>query len=149
MLCGGCSLQQRHTGPHVFLCLMSLCSQICHFSASVLSYMLFPMPGIGLPSVKNPPANADVGSINGSEDPWSRKWQPTPMLWPGKFYGQRSLMAYSPWGCAVRHDWARTHAWNAFPSPISHCPLNAFHLLKPKSEVTSLGRGFSASSKLS
>ena len=24
-------------------------------------------------------------------DPWSRKWQPTPVLLPGKFYGQRSL----------------------------------------------------------
>ena len=30
--------------------------------------------------------------------PWSRKWQPTPVLLPGKFHGQRSLAGYSPWG---------------------------------------------------
>ena len=24
------------------------------------------------------------------EDPWSRKWQPTPVFLPGKFHGQRS-----------------------------------------------------------
>ena len=28
--------------------------------------------------------------------PWSRKWQPTPVLLPGKFHGQRNLKAYSP-----------------------------------------------------
>ena len=36
-------------------------------------------------------------------DPWVgkilwRKWQPTPVLLPGKFHGQRSLAGYSPWG---------------------------------------------------
>ena len=30
--------------------------------------------------------------------PWSRKWQPTPVLLPGKAHGQRSLAGYSPWG---------------------------------------------------
>ena len=30
--------------------------------------------------------------------PWSRKWQPTPVLLPGKFHGRRSLVGYSPWG---------------------------------------------------
>ena len=30
--------------------------------------------------------------------PWSRKWQPTLIFLPGKFYGQRSLVGYSPWG---------------------------------------------------
>ena len=29
------------------------------------------------------------------EDPWKRKWQPTPVLLPGKFHGQRSLAGYS------------------------------------------------------
>ena len=28
--------------------------------------------------------------------PWRRKWQPTPVLLPGKFHGWRSLVAYSP-----------------------------------------------------
>ena len=29
--------------------------------------------------------------------PWRRKWQPTPVLLPGKFYGLRSLVGYCPW----------------------------------------------------
>ena len=28
--------------------------------------------------------------------PWSSKWQPTPVLLPGKFHEQRSLVGYSP-----------------------------------------------------
>ena len=30
--------------------------------------------------------------------PWCWKWQPTPVLLPGKFHGQRSLMGRSPQG---------------------------------------------------
>ena len=37
---------------------------------------------------------------------WSRKWQPTPIFLPGKFYGQRSLEDYSPWDFRVRHNGA-------------------------------------------
>ena len=29
---------------------------------------------------------------------WRRKWQPTPVLLPGKSHGQRSAVGYSPWG---------------------------------------------------
>ena len=29
---------------------------------------------------------------------WRRKWQPTPVLLPGKSHGWRSLVGYSPWG---------------------------------------------------
>ena len=29
---------------------------------------------------------------------WRRKWQPTPVLLPGKFHGWRSLVGYSPIG---------------------------------------------------
>ena len=37
---------------------------------------------------------------------WRRKWQPTPLLLPGKSHG-RSLVGYSPWGHKrVGHDWA-------------------------------------------
>ena len=31
--------------------------------------------------------------------PWRRKWQPIPVLLPGKSHGQRNLVGYSPWGC--------------------------------------------------
>ena len=54
---------------------------------------------------KNLPANAgDVSSIPGwgrslgGEDPWRRKWQPTPVFLPGKPHGQSSLVGYSAWG---------------------------------------------------
>ena len=45
----------------------------------------------------------DLGSIPGSypwvgKIPWRRKWQPTPVLLPGRSHGQRSLVGYSPWG---------------------------------------------------
>ena len=29
---------------------------------------------------------------------WRRQWHPTPVLLPGKYHGQRSLVGYSPWG---------------------------------------------------
>ena len=29
---------------------------------------------------------------------WRRKWQPTPVLLPGKSHGQRSMVGCSPWG---------------------------------------------------
>ena len=32
------------------------------------------------------------------EDPWRRKWQPTPVFLPWKSHGQRSLVGYSLWG---------------------------------------------------
>ena len=30
---------------------------------------------------------------------WRRKWQPTPVYFPGESHGQRSLGGCSPWGC--------------------------------------------------
>ena len=30
--------------------------------------------------------------------PWRRAWQPTPVLLPGEFHEQRSLVGYSPGG---------------------------------------------------
>jgi len=48
--------------------------------------------------VKKPPANAgDTGSSQVRKIPWKRKWQPTPVFFPRKSNGQRSLMGYSPW----------------------------------------------------
>ena len=36
--------------------------------------------------------------------PWRRKWQPTPVFFPGKSHRQRSLEGYSLWGRKrVRH----------------------------------------------
>ena len=42
----------------------------------------------------------DLGSIPGLERSHGEgKWQPIPVLLPGKSYGWRSLVGYSPWGC--------------------------------------------------
>ena len=38
---------------------------------------------------------------------WRRKWQPTPVFWPGKSHGQRSLVGHSPWG----HKESDTTRW--------------------------------------
>ena len=47
--------------------------------------------------LKNLPANAgDAGLIK--KVPGRRKWQPTPVFWPEKSHGQRSLAGYGPWG---------------------------------------------------
>ena len=46
-----------------------------------------------LPTMGRPGFDPWVGKI-----PWRRKWQPTPVFLPGEFHGQRSMVAYSPWG---------------------------------------------------
>ena len=46
-----------------------------------------------LPTVKQ----TQVWSL-GQEIPWRRKWQPNPVFLPGKSYGQKSLVGYTPWG---------------------------------------------------
>ena len=40
---------------------------------------------------------------------WRRKWQPTPILLPGKFHGLRSLVGYSPWGHKESDTTERLH----------------------------------------
>ena len=40
---------------------------------------------------------------------WRRKWQPTPVLLPGKSHGWKSLVGYSPWGCKELETTERLH----------------------------------------
>ena len=42
-----------------------------------------------------------------------RKWQPTPVFFPGEFHGQRSLVSYSPCGHKESDttEQLSTHAW--------------------------------------
>ena len=49
--------------------------------------------------------------------PWRRKWHPTPVLLPGKFHGQRSLVVYSPWG-RKELDTTEWFHFLSFPSPL-------------------------------
>ena len=63
--------------------------------------------------VKNPPANTkDMGSCL-FPTPWSRKWQPAPIVLPGKFHGQRSLEGYSPSGHKLSDTTEHTHTHRA------------------------------------
>ena len=51
-------------------------------------------------NARDPIFNPWVGKIA-----WRRKWQPTPVLLPGKFHSWKSLVGYSPWRSQrVRHD---------------------------------------------
>jgi len=45
----------------------------------------------------------------GLEDPCRRKWQPTPVLLPGKFHGWGSLIGYSLWGRKESDTTERLH----------------------------------------
>ena len=52
---------------------------------------------MGLPGgavVKNLSTNVEYKRVNPcvGKVPWRRKWQPTPLILPGKCHGQRSLM---------------------------------------------------------
>ena len=52
-----------------------------------------------------------------------RKWQPTPVFLPGEFYGQRSLVGSSPWGCKESDTTERlalTHSWCMCVWVLSH-----------------------------
>ena len=56
--------------------------------------------------------------------PWSRKWQLTPILLPGKSHGMRSLAGYSPWGHkeSDRTEHARIESGNlSHPNSLSTC----------------------------
>ena len=41
--------------------------------------------------------------------PWRRKWQPTPVLLPGKSHARRSLVGCSPWGRKESDTTERLH----------------------------------------
>ena len=68
---------------------------IDYLSTGELSY---PLSG-GSDSKESTCSAGDWVRSLGWEDPWRRKWQPTPIFLPGEFHGQRSLVNYNPWGC--------------------------------------------------
>ena len=59
--------------------------------------------------VKNLPATRDthVTSPGSGKIPWGRKWQPTPVFFPGESHGQRSLVGG---GTQVRKELNTTEA---------------------------------------
>ena len=46
--------------------------------------------------------------------PWRRAWHPTPVLSPGEFHGQRSLVGYSSWDHTELYTTELTHCLNFF-----------------------------------
>ena len=51
---------------------------------------------------------------------WRRKWQPTPVLLPGKSHGQKSVVGYSPWGHQESDMTERLHFLSYFLSLVNH-----------------------------
>ena len=56
---------------------------------------------------------------------WRRKWQPTPVLLPGKSHGQRSLVGYSPWGRKESDTTEQLHFHVSLCFSSTHCCLVA------------------------
>ena len=85
---------------------------------------------------RRPGFNPWVGKI-----PWRRKWQPTPVLLPGKFHGQRSLqISYSPWNHKESHTTEQLHvsacmeAFNTQVSSLCPCLSSPFCTQRAKAE---------------
>ena len=74
-----------------------------------------------LPTMREAPVRSP-----GQEDPLRRKWQPTPVLLPGKSHGQRSLVGCSPRG---RKELDTTE-WLHFHGFYSSCHDNRNFSLK-------------------
>ena len=76
----------------------------------------------------------------GWEDPWRRKWQPTPVFLPGEAHGQRRLAGYSPQGrkeldmteqlgTCSRVRWKKDSFWSSNPRqkrPVQSSYLHGF-----------------------
>ena len=101
-----------------------------------------------------PPGPSAIGGTSGKEsscqrrrhkrlgfDPWvgkipcRRKWQPTPVLLPGKLHGQGSLTRSSPQGseesdvteCVSSHTHTHTHTLIKFVFYLSSCQKRRCH----------------------
>ena len=89
-----------HTGPAIRKPTWWQISEARHPTKLPLTQK-YALPWVSLvvQSVENLPAVQEtwVWSL-AWEDPWRRKWQPSPVSLPGKSHGQRSLVGCSPWG---------------------------------------------------
>ena len=82
-----------HVHMHICSCILSF----FFFFLSMLSLYGLPWWLSGKESACNVGAAGGACSIPGSGNPpWRRAWQPTPIILPGEFHGQRSLVGYSP-----------------------------------------------------
>ena len=68
---------------------------------------------------------------------WRRKWQPTPVLLPGKFHGWRTLVGYSAWGPKESDTTERLH-FHFLPVLESRNPGYSVNPLIPVALVTAV-----------
>ena len=59
------------------------------------------------------------------KSPWRRKWQPTTVLLPGKFPGQRRLLCYSPWAHKESDTLTNWSFWTVVLEKTLESPLTA------------------------
>ena len=57
-----------------------------------------------------------------------RKWQPTPVLLPGKSHGCRSLVGCSPWGCEESETTERLHFHTLEKEMATHSSVLAWRI---------------------
>ena len=72
--------------------------------------------------VKHLPAVQETWVRCLGQEPWRRKWQPTPVHLPGKSRGQRSLVGYSPWG-RRESDTAERHHFHFHMYVLQACDI--------------------------
>ena len=63
-------------------------------------------------TVKRLPTTQETGVQSlGWEDLLEKEMEPTPVFLPGKSYGRRSLIGYSPWGHKESDTTEQLHLW--------------------------------------
>ena len=68
---------------------------------------------------------------------WTGKWQPTPVLLPGKSHGQRSMVGYIQGVAESRHNWVTSLSLSFLGSLVSEMVKNL--LVMQETQVPSLG----------
>ena len=93
-------------------------------SATLLKRLSDRMGFPGGSMVRSPPAHArDAGNLGSIS--WRRKWQPTPVLLPGKFHGQRSQAGCNLCSHKKRDTTEHTRRLGQSSFPINTVELNA------------------------
>ena len=84
----------------------------------------------------------EVGSSPGlGRFPWSRKWQPTPVLLPGRFQGQKILAGNNPWGSQrIRHTHSSLDQLYTHLCSFQNLVLSARVNQKANSEMLTVSR---------
>ena len=104
------------------------------FTFFPISFFSVAMIILGFPGglvVKNPAYNVgdagDVGPVCVQKIPWRRKWQPSPILFPGEAHGQRSLAGFRPQGHKESDTTGHARDYHPHYRPVT--TLNVFFCL--------------------